>query len=75
MIVFYSEDINETGAVISGDEHKHCTKVLRHNIGDIIHLVDGNGIKASGILSEINKNESLISITNFKQIDAPSYPL
>ena len=43
MELFFSEDIKGNTAKLSAEEGRHCTKVMRHRVGDIVHFVDGNG--------------------------------
>lgn len=43
MHIFYTPDILENIYFLNSEESKHCIKVLRLKIGDIIHLIDGNG--------------------------------
>ena len=43
MQLFYTPDINSDEYTLSKEESKHCIKVLRKKIGDIIYLVDGKG--------------------------------
>lgn len=55
MIVFYSSDLSQNEAALVGDEHKHCIRVLRHKLGDTVHLMDGKGTKALGRIKSIDK--------------------
>ena len=50
-----SDDIEDDNAVISGQDAKHLSKVLRLNTGDRVELLDGRGKK---MLSEILKISS-----------------
>lgn len=42
MLLFYQSDIEKT-PVLSEEDSRHCVKVLRKNIKDKIHVVDGIG--------------------------------
>ncbi|AFK05202.1 Ribosomal RNA small subunit methyltransferase E [Emticicia oligotrophica DSM 17448] len=42
MLLFYQSDI-VNNQVLSEEDSRHCIKVLRKNIKDIIHIVDGVG--------------------------------
>ena len=44
MELFYSKTISEGGRVLDAEESGHCVKVLRHRVGDTIHVVDGHGL-------------------------------
>ncbi len=42
MKFFYEPNIKKI-QVLSEEDSRHCVKVLRQNVGDIIYVVDGNG--------------------------------
>jgi 16S rRNA (uracil1498-N3)-methyltransferase len=62
--LYYSEPENFTAdlAIISGDEFKHITKVMRHNIGDEVYVTNGLGKIFSTELISISKSEAKIKI-------------
>ena len=43
MELFYSRDIAAGGRTLDQEESNHCIRVLRHSVGDVIHIVDGCG--------------------------------
>ncbi len=43
MHLFYCSDISEGNYTLNEDESKHCIRVLRLKIGNIIHITDGVG--------------------------------
>jgi len=43
MHIFYTPDINSTEYILSEEESKHCTRVLRLKEQDTVYLVDGVG--------------------------------
>ena len=43
MELFYSRDIADGGRTLDQEESNHCIRVLRHAVGDVIHVVDGRG--------------------------------
>ena len=43
MELFYSRDIAAGGRTLDQEESNHCIRVLRHTLGDVIHVVDGCG--------------------------------
>ncbi len=43
MHLFYCPDITEGNYTLNEDESKHCIRVLRLKIGDVIYLTDGTG--------------------------------
>lgn len=48
---------------LQGQEAKHAARVLRKKVGDIIHLANGMGCKATGEISAISKQSVSITIT------------
>lgn len=43
MQLFYTSDIQSDHVTLHDQEAQHCAKVLRHGIGDEIHVIDGHG--------------------------------
>ncbi len=43
MFLFYTNLVSENQLRLTEDEHQHCTKVLRKQVGDDIFITDGNG--------------------------------
>ncbi len=43
MHVFYTPDLTSDRYTLNEDESKHCSKVLRLGIGDVVQLIDGKG--------------------------------
>ena len=71
--IFFSTEFLDDNIILSKEESTHCVIVLRHNIGDIIYIVDGEGNRFSckiinidgGIVkSEIIKKENLSNDSN-----------
>lgn len=53
MPVFYSEHIHEKEFSLPDDESRHCIKVLRHQNGDEITVINGKGLeKRAKIISD-----------------------
>ena len=44
MIQFYAPDI-QTSLTLPEDDAKHCLRVLRKSVGDLVEVVDGNGFR------------------------------
>lgn len=57
---------------LSGDEHHHLVRVLRHRVGDEVKLNSGNGILAQGEILLIEKSKTTIKILQIKQILKPN---
>lgn len=43
MELFYSTEIGNGLCTLTEDESRHCSKVLRHTVGDVINVIDGCG--------------------------------
>ncbi len=66
-------NVNDHEYYLDGQEAKHCITVLRHNISDTIELINGKGVLAIGIITEINK-KSECKITIEKTSKKDNYP-
>ncbi|MBK8515781.1 MAG: 16S rRNA (uracil(1498)-N(3))-methyltransferase [Saprospiraceae bacterium] len=63
MIIFYSTDVRGNLVYIKGEEHIHCTKVLRNKEGDTINVTDGRGKLYICRIEKISKSETSCFIT------------
>ena len=54
MQYFFSTNISNDKIILSKEESIHCVKVLRHNIGDSIFIIDGKGNRFSCKISLID---------------------
>ena len=52
MELFYSAHIEDNRCTLELEEAQHCVKVLRHRMGDTIHVIDGKGTLYECILEE-----------------------
>ena len=68
MQIFYCENITSNNAILSEIESEHCIKVLRHQIGDELNLMDGKGSFYKGHLTKADKKECIIEITETNTI-------
>lgn len=60
MHVFYTPDITTDEYILNEEESRHCMKVLRLVIGDIVHLIDGRGgLYEAEIIAESKRNVTL----------------
>ena len=60
MHVFYTPDINSSEYSLNEEESKHCLKVLRLGLGDVVHLIDGRGgFYEAEIIGEGKRNVQL----------------
>ncbi len=69
MELFYSTYICGGLCILDGQEAIHCSKVLRHKVGDVINIVDGLGkllsCRVIKILKDIVECEVLSTNNNF----------
>ncbi|MEZ4857727.1 MAG: 16S rRNA (uracil(1498)-N(3))-methyltransferase [Flavobacteriaceae bacterium] len=72
MNLFYQKSLTEGSHLVSfeTEESRHIAKVLRHKIGDIVHITNGNGILFTAQLQEVSPKRCQASILHF-EIKAP----
>ncbi len=63
MFLFYTSDVQEDVFILKDEEHQHCTKVLRHRLGDLIRATDGKGNWLEGNILAIEKMTTSVAIT------------
>ena len=68
-------DSIEVGAVITidGDEGHHAVRVRRIGVGETVEVVNGTGIRASGVVSTVLKASCEVTVTNVEVV-APCLP-
>jgi len=59
---FFTEEIDENVAVITGDDHKHLFKVLRLKIGDEVLVNDLKGIDFLGKIISVDKESTIVEL-------------
>jgi len=67
MHVFYTPDIASDIYSLNEEESKHCSKVLRLNLGDTIHLIDGRGGLYEAEITGIGKKNVQLKVTKQQQ--------
>ena len=67
--LYYTTDISKENLNISGDEFKHITKVMRHLVGDTLHVTDGSGNYYETKITNINNTCVSASIENRKKYE------
>lgn len=76
MHVFYTPDITVADYVLNEEESRHCMKVLRLVIGDVVHLIDGRGgLYEAEIISESKRNVSLRVLSTKKEYQKRNHRL
>lgn len=62
MNLFYTTKIEGNYAWLEEPEARHCFQVLRKQVGDVLHFVDGNGTLFEGQIDEIGKKKCVLKI-------------
>lgn len=62
MQLFYTQELNQETLTLKDEEHRHCTKSLRKKLGDTIIATDGLGLKIEGVITEINRHETILEV-------------
>lgn len=57
MQLFYSQTISDNIIELSEEETRHCIKVLRYNVGNIISVIDGKGNLYKAEIETIKTNK------------------
>ena len=60
---FFVQDIGEE-VVLSGEEFRHASQVLRLKTGDEVTLLDGSGAEYSAVIAACSKREMLLNVLN-----------
>lgn len=64
MQIFYTPDISGMEYTFNEDESKHAIRVLRLNLGDTIHLVDGKGNFFEAVIADTHPKRCKILVKN-----------
>lgn len=70
---FFTPDVDITSENYSFNEveSKHLAKVLRKNIGDLLHLTNGKGQLITAKLSMVSPKSCVVKLLEIKEIPAP----
>lgn len=71
MHLFYKPDL-KNNTTLAGDEFHHCVKVLRHQIGDVVFITDGQGNMSKVTIESVTK--SALQFTTVEKLDQPPKP-
>jgi 16S rRNA (uracil1498-N3)-methyltransferase len=66
--------IQNNVAILNEDESLHCVKVLRHKVGDVIQVIDGNGTRAIGKIEAAHAKQCAVSLTE-KEVVTQTYAI
>ena len=67
MHVFYTPDIKSNNYTLNDEESKHCSKVLRLGVGDVVHLIDERGGLYKAQINEANKKHVQLLVIEHQQ--------
>lgn len=73
MFLFFSREVKNNSVILRSEEHNHCKKVLRKNIGDTLHITDGQGKIFLCRIDVIDKDKTECFILE-TDTQAPFYP-
>jgi len=73
MHLFYDPDLMTGSNMLTGEEHHHCTQVLRSKPGDQVYITDGKGNLAEVKLGEISKKQVVYEVLNLKEVPAKNF--
>jgi len=54
--IFYSYERLGDVLLLRGEEYVHCVKVLRHVVGDVVYVTDGNGLLYECVIRVMRKD-------------------
>ena len=77
MNLFYAPSFtaDDKSVVLSQEESKHATKVLRKKTGDLINLTNGKGLIAQGKIQDTSGKTVQLSLVEIKEQKPKSYTL
>lgn len=76
MQLFYAPDIKGVTYILNEEESKHCVRVLRKKIGDIIHIIDGRGGLYKCEITDDNAKKCVVCVTeHIKEFEKRPYTL
>lgn len=77
MQLFYNDNLEATSqhCTLDKDERNHMVKVLRKNIGDVLHFTNGRGLRAQGIIERIDTKSVTVGIQKTQLVPEPPYKL
>lgn len=62
MDIYFQPDLSQGVNELTEEESRHCIKVLRHKVGDIIIIVDGNGLRVKAKITDAHHKHCKFSI-------------
>jgi 16S rRNA (uracil1498-N3)-methyltransferase len=71
MQLFYEPEILVNGGILSPEESNHCVRVLRHQVGDVINILNGKGHLFEARIIEALPKKCRVEIQTKKEEAAP----
>lgn len=62
MQIFFLKTLSHGKGKLSQEEARHCIKVLRHQPGDVLHTIDGNGLYYPAYIESVEQGEVYLSL-------------
>ena len=76
MQIFYTPDISGIEYFLNEEESRHAIKVLRMNVSDEIHMIDGKGTLYKAVIADANpKKCKVIVIETKSEFEKRNYKL
>lgn len=72
MQLFFEPNILTNGGILSPEESAHCIRVLRHNTGDVILIIDGKGHLYEATIKVASSKACEVEIVTQKSQPPPS---
>jgi len=73
--LFFGTKVDDREVLIEGDDHRHCTTVLRNSVGSQIICTDGQGHKITAMIDSIHKKQTLLKIIEIEKHALPNLQL
>ena len=70
MQLFNVRPVDNEFWTLEGEEAHHCTKVLRHKVGDTLDIMDGLGNWVTGLISEVSSKRVVLKLSGYRQREA-----
>lgn len=73
MQLFYQPNIQKGDLFLLEEESKHCIKVLRHQVGDSLHVVDGTGAMFLVRITDAHPKKTCFALIDHKRKEERPY--
>jgi len=74
MNIFYTPQIEGDRYTLSEEESKHCIRVLRHNLGDMLTLTDGKGYWYDAEIVDANPKRCCVAVRAKREEECAARP-